>query len=295
MLTKGVQGVFVGLSTIDIVYRIEEVPLPNSKSVALSQTVLVGGPATNAAITFAYLGGHSVLVSSAGCHPLTAVIKAELQQYSVDTIDLSPTFPDVPPISSVLVTGDGSRIVVSANATRIPLESGSPPHARVVGSSVLLADGHQMEACIAWAKAARRDNIKVVFDGGSWKHGTDELLAYVDYAICSADFLSPGSKHYLESAEYLRARGVQNVAFTLGPNPVFFFEPGREGTIPVRPIQPIDTMGAGDIFHGAFCFALASDIAFEQALKYSSELATLSCEYVGTRAWMAGMKPEFTF
>ena len=64
------QGIFVGLSTIDVVYRVNRFPTPNSKVAAQSQDVFVGGPATNAAIAFAHLGGKPALVTAAGRHAL---------------------------------------------------------------------------------------------------------------------------------------------------------------------------------------------------------------------------------
>jgi hypothetical protein len=68
-------GVFVGLSTIDVVYSVDEFPTPNSKTVASDQDVFVGGPATNASVTFAHLGGRARLVSVVGRHLLASVIR----------------------------------------------------------------------------------------------------------------------------------------------------------------------------------------------------------------------------
>ena len=68
-------SVFVGLSTIDIVYGVDEFPAANSKIEAKSQEVLVGGPATNAAIAFAHLGGEATLVTAVGRNSLAAVVR----------------------------------------------------------------------------------------------------------------------------------------------------------------------------------------------------------------------------
>src|SRR5208282_3074239 len=97
------QGIFVGLSTIDIVYHVDEFPAPNAKVAAHSQSIFVGGPATNAAIAFAHFGGQATLVSAVGRHPLVQAIRQELERYSVQLIDLNPDFDDVPVISSAAV------------------------------------------------------------------------------------------------------------------------------------------------------------------------------------------------
>ena len=63
-------GIFVGLSTIDVVYGVDEFPAANTKVAAHSQEVFVGGPATNAAVTFAQLGGEPALVTAVGRNTL---------------------------------------------------------------------------------------------------------------------------------------------------------------------------------------------------------------------------------
>ena len=72
------QCIFVGLSTIDVVYRLDEFPSVNTKVAAKSQTVLVGGPATNAAVSFSRLGGEAALVTAVGRNGLGEVVRQEL-------------------------------------------------------------------------------------------------------------------------------------------------------------------------------------------------------------------------
>ena len=72
-------GIFVGLSTIDLIHSVDEFPPEDTKAVALSQEVLVGGPAANAAIAFSHLGGKATLVSAVGKHPIALLVKEELR------------------------------------------------------------------------------------------------------------------------------------------------------------------------------------------------------------------------
>ena len=91
------------------------------KAVARSQDALVGGPATNAAITFSHLGGKATLVSAVGRHKLAALVKEELQRYGVCLVDLTPESEEPPPISSVWVNRRGQRSVVSVNSTHLKI------------------------------------------------------------------------------------------------------------------------------------------------------------------------------
>ena len=279
-------GIFIGLSTIDIVYNVDEFPAPNSKVAALSQDALVGGPATNACIAFAHLGGKAALVTAVGRHALAALVREELSRYAIELADLNPDFVGLPVISSVAVDQRGNRNVVSANAARV-----TTPAARVDArllelARVVLVDGHFMQAGQAWAAAAKERNTKVVLDGGSWKDGTEELLKNVHTAICSADFLPPGCGNADEVMEYLRAAGVGNIAISNGAEPIRFVAGQSAGTLRVPEVEVVDTMGAGDILHGAYCYYASIGRGFVEALSEAAKIAAESCRYSGTREWM---------
>lgn len=285
------EGVFVGLSTIDIVYAVDEFPKANSKVAALSQDVFVGGPATNAAITFAHLGGRSTLVTAVGRHPLANSITKEISRRSINLIDLNPDFADTPVISSISVNPLGERNVVSANSIRVNIPAPKVENAALQKAAVLLVDGHYMRACQAWASAARSLGVPVVLDGGSWKEGAEELLQSIDSAICSSDFMPPGCTSEDDVIAYLQSRGVTNIAITKGAGPIRFHANAASGNVSVPAIDSVDTMGAGDIFHGAFCYFSSEGNGFVEALVEAAKVAAESCRYQGTREWMKHFTP----
>jgi len=280
------KGIFVGLSTIDIIYTVSEHPVANGKIAAQSQQILVGGPATNAAITFAFLGGTTTLVSPAGRNPLAAMIKEECVQFGIELIDLVPDSAEAPPISSVWVDAEGLRSVVSANTSGRTIPVAVVDRARVAGATIMMVDGHAMQACQVGAEAAKAAGVTVIFDGGSWKLGTEVLLKSVDVAICSADFLPPGCSVESDVVEYLVAAGAQEIAITHGAGPIHYVSKSDLGVIEVPAVEAVDTTGAGDIFHGAFCFYHATGCAFDEALRKAANIASESCRYWGTRRWM---------
>lgn len=281
-----IRGVFVGLSTIDIIYEVDEFPLPDSKIAARSQAVHAGGPATNAAITFRHLGGEAALAVAIGHHPLTALVRDELETYGVKLLDLSPDRAEAPAISSVAVNPAGQRNVISANATGIGEYSDRVDQELLDSASIVMIDGHLMRACIEWAQAARERSIAVVLDGGSWKPGTELLLPHVDTAICSADFLPPGCDGHEQVIEFLEDHGTRKIAITAGARPIRFVSEQETGFIPVPEVAAVDTMGAGDIFHGAYSYYATAGISFTDALAKAASIASNSCRFRGTRAWM---------
>jgi sugar/nucleoside kinase (ribokinase family) len=278
-------AIFVGLSTIDIVYGVDNFPGANSKVVARTQDMFVGGPATNAGVTYAHLGGKVTVVTVAGRHMLANAIREELHRYSIELIDLNADFDGMPVVSSIFVSGTGERSVVSANATRVNALPARVDEKHLGGLSVVLVDGHYMEACQAWASAARSRGIRVVFDGGSWKNGTDELLRNVNTAICSANFLPPGCSSQDQVIEYLKDCGTTDIAITNGAAAVRFVSGIASGFVQVPTAQVVDTAGAGDVFHGAFSYYSSIGHGFVEALEEAAKVAALSCRFSGKREW----------
>ena len=279
-------SIFVGLSTIDIVYGVDEFPAANTKIEARSQEAFVGGPATNAAIAFAHLGGKATLVTAVGRNVLAAVIREELDKHKVQLVDLNPDFDGIPVLSSVTVDSSGNRNVVSANAARVTIPAARADANLCKEARAVLVDGHFMQACQAWAAAARSMGTPVVLDGGSWKEGMEQLVKSAHTAICSADFLPPGCASRDDVIQFLKNRGVANIAITSGVDPVQFVSGQSSGTIGVPQVKVVDTTGSGDILHGAYCFFASNGRGFIESLAEATKIASESCRYAGTREWM---------
>jgi sugar/nucleoside kinase (ribokinase family) len=282
------QGIFVGLCTLDLVYLVSAYPRPNSKSTAKQQAAFAGGPAANAAVTFGHLAGHAHLVSVVGTHPLATVITDDLRRHHVTLHDLAPQPDLLPTISSIIVTeDDGSRTVVSVDATRAQPRGNILPEVPLGDTSVLLIDGHYLGACHAAAGQAKKRDIPVVLDGGRWKRGIEDLLPSIDIVICSADFRPPGLDEKSSVLDFILSRGVGAAAVTRGADPIQYRTDDNAGELPVEQVRVVDTLGAGDVLHGAFCYFYAIEShSFVDSLVRAAAVATKSCQSFGTRQWM---------
>lgn len=277
-------GLFVGMIALDLVYLATKLPTSNQKIVASEYTIAAGGPATNAAVTFNHLGNQAEIVGVVGIHPITHLICSDLANYGVKIADLNPTQTEPPPIASIIVTqATGSRAVVSIAAPKI---EDSQLLAEInFQSDIILIDGHQISAGYAIAQWAKKHHIPVVIDGGSWKPGFEKILPLVDYAICSANFYPPNCHNSTEVIAYLAALGIPHIAITQDEKPILYSSRGVCSQLAVPAIDPVDTMGAGDVFHGAFChYILQHD--FKDALTAATKIASHSCQFFGTRQWM---------
>lgn len=120
-------------------------------------------------------------------------------------------------------------------------------------------------------------------DGGSWKEGTEALLPVVDIAICSADFAVPDEESVFS---YLQKAGVQMGAITHGGAAIPYYSEEGEGVLPVSSVKVVDTLGAGDIFHGAFCYSYARTADWIRSLKEAAVVAGESCTCLGAKTWI---------
>jgi sugar/nucleoside kinase (ribokinase family) len=282
---KSDRGLFVGLVTLDLIYLADSAPKNNQKIVAIDYTVAAGGPATNAAVTFNYLGNQATVLGVVGSHPMTQLIRGDLANY-IAIADLEPTTDVAPPVSSIIVTqATGERAVVSINAVKTQANSASIPPDILSNINIVLIDGHQIAASYSIAQMAKAQNIPVVIDGGSWKPGFEQILPFVDYAICSANFYPPNCQTGEDVFAYLGGFGIPNIAITHGQKPIEYLSCTKTGIVNVPQIPTVDTLGAGDVFHGAFCHYILRE-SFTDALALAANIAADSCKFFGTRRWM---------
>ncbi|MEU9886307.1 PfkB family carbohydrate kinase [Sphaerisporangium sp. NPDC051011] len=310
------RGLFAGLCTLDLVQSVDRMPAANEKVTALGQTVAAGGPAANAAVTFAHLGGAATLVSAVGAHPLARGVLADLDEHGVRLTDLTPDAAGPPAISTIMVTrGTGDRAVVSVNGSGVRVQPPPGLADLVAAHQVVHLDGHYPGLALAAARLARERGRLTVLDGGSWKPGTAELLPYINVAVVSGDFHPPGARTPREVLARLAAAGVPWTAVTHGSGPVLWRGRGEVRSIPVPRVDVVDTLGAGDVLHGALTFALCralgedpgvgpltgpapgpggrgsatetfTEDAFAAALSFAIPIASAACASFGTRAWM---------
>jgi sugar/nucleoside kinase (ribokinase family) len=293
---KAPLGVFVGLATLDVIHRIAKPPAVNQKITSTAQFVAAGGPAANAAVTFAGLGGDAILVTALGDDPITELIRADLAAYGVSVVDAAAGTTRAVPVSAVsVVESTGDRSVVSLDAVN---SDASPPGDLadlVADADVVLVDGHHpLMARAAVRHAAARDTTLVV-DAGRWKPVMSDIVPYATDMVCSNDFRVPGADDPESTAAALVRSGVRTVVTTHGGDPVEWWSDGESGSVPVEPVVVVDTLGAGDAFHGAYSyFSTQLESSVAERIARSVRVAALRCSVVGPRAWLSELPSQQT-
>lgn len=281
-----------GLATLDVVQVVDRLPRADEKVVARRLDVTFGGPAANAAATAAALGVRTRLVTALGSGPVADLVRDGLVAAGVEVVDLLAGRPGAPAVSTVLVTaGTGQRAVVSVNATGVGALEAPGPDA-LDGATALLVDGHHLEVGLALATAAHHRGVPVLLDGGSWKPGLERLLAVVDHAVLSADFALPDRPAEPEDLlDLVAALGPRNVARSAGAGPVLVRTSSAAGGVSWSRIDPpeaevVDTLGAGDVLHGATAASLADGAGIVAALTEGVRRASESVRWPGALGWV---------
>ncbi len=283
------RALFVGRATLDVVYSLDRFPDQDTKVFARDLRVAPGGPAVNAAITHALLGGETVLMTAVGGGPWAGLVRTELERLGINLIDLAEDTAYETPLTTVILdAAHATRTIVNSPRSTVTLNRclawdpawGETP-------SVALTDGFHVNETMPVLAWCREAGTTLVLDGGSWKPGTEEIAPLLTAAICSERFSVPGRPPDPDSTiAWFEERGVRSIAVTRGTEPILGWDGGRRFEIEVAPIDAVDTLGAGDVLHGAFCFHFARVQEFEPALRLAAEIATRSCLGHGIRAWI---------
>ena len=276
----------VGISTLDLVLRIDRFPVDPGKYRAQQRIEVGGGVAANAAATVAALGGTASLVSVVGTDPTGDRILEDLTAHGVDAAGVRRVDDSASPRSAVFIDATGERWIVNHAASDLFERAEVPGAADFEGAHGVLADMRWPEAAVAAFTAARNQGVPAVLDCDHDPTARLDVVAAATHPVFSLPTLAalvgvadpPGA---LEAATGL-TEGTPIA--TDGARGVYWLE-GRECRhLPAFDVDVVDTLGAGDVFHGAFVLALAETRPVPDALRWASAAAALKCTRFGGRA-----------
>ena len=276
----------MGRSTIDHTYLLDSVPEENTKVFAREYICQYGGPALNAAITFNLMGSGAKVVSCFGNSSSMVKVKEDLKsKYDIDVVDLIKDNKYLMPECSIYtISNSGTRTIVNPPKQDYKEE----PYNEDINleeASVILLDGFVFSDKLKnEIRKARERGTIVVLDGGSWKDVTNSILDIVDIAICSIRFKMP-CHNADQTISHMLNKGVVFIAITDNEKEIDVIEMGNKTKIPVPAVDAIDTLGAGDVLHGAFCYYLAEGFNRKESLSRAALIASRSCCYFGTHTW----------
>jgi sulfofructose kinase len=279
----------VGIATQDYVFALDEMPRRAEKYRARDLAVVGGGIAANAAVAVARLGGRAMLATRLGDDAVGRDIVADLAEAGVDC-GLCRRFPGHrSSLSAVLVDARGERIVINHADLDLPGDPSWLPAGLPGGIGAVMADTRWEEGARHLLGCARQEGRIGVLDADRAlaDPGLLSLATHVALAAQAVREMTGQDEPQAGLAELASSAGTW-LAVTDGERGVWYTAGKGIAHLPAFPIDPVDTLGAGDVFHGALALALAEARPVVSALRFAMAAAAIKCTRFGGRAGAPG-------
>jgi sulfofructose kinase len=275
----------IGIAVLDFVFAVDTMPARAEKYRAKDLAVVGGGIAANAAVTIARLGGRAALATRLGRDATGDAIVAELEGEGVDCT-LSRRFEGLrSPTSAIFVDARGERLLMSYADPSLPTDpSWLPP--RLPGNvDAVLGDTRWPEGAAYLFRLAREAGVPAVLDGDR-RPTLREAMDLATHVAFSEQGLAEmtGIDDPVSGLRALAENASNWLAVTVGERGVYFLENGAVVHEPAFGIEAVDTLAAGDVWHGAFALGLAERMAEREAVRFASAASALKCTRFGGRS-----------
>jgi sulfofructose kinase len=287
-----------GLAVMDQIYTVEQLPDAPKKHFATSFREIGGGPAANAAVAVARLGGEARLWSRIGDDSVGDRIFRGLEQEGVAVASIRRISRARSGCSAILVDTCGERMIVNFRGDRMDPDPGWLPLSEIRGASAVLGDLRWPEGSARALAEARRLGVPALLDAdAAAKREGAEALAAADHILFSSQGLAEftGTAGTADALRLAASRTGAWVGVSAGHDGVYWMEGGRLHHLPAFAIDVVDTLGAGDVLHGAFALAIARGDRVDRALRFACAAAAIKCTRPGGRTGAPNADEVATF
>jgi sulfofructose kinase len=281
----------VGLNATDTLLVVSHFPAYAGKVPFEAEILSPGGQVASAMVAAARLGLRVKYIGTVGDDERGRIQLASLRETGINLDDVEVR-KDCPNQTAYIVIdrSTGERTVLWSRPECLRLEPESITPEKITGARMLHIDAHDTPAVEKAARIARAHGIPVTVDVDTIYHGFDRVLGSVDYLVASSEF--PGQ--WTSERDPFRALtmiqeeyGMKVAAMTLGAHGALARVDGSFVYSPAFVVNCVDTTGAGDVFHGAFCYAVLEGMDMREALDFSNAMAALNCTAIGARGGIA--------
>lgn len=278
----------IGANVHDTLITLSEYPAEDTKMRADSVIECGGGPCGTGLVAASKLGADCAYIGVLSDDASGRFLLGDMQKFGVsgELVDVKRGYSA---FSSFiwLAKNTASRTCVFNKGNLPPLELSEHQISAIKAADILMVDGNELDAAVAAAKIARDNGTKVLYDAGGLYDGIERLLPYADILIPSEEFaVGHTGKDSAENAAktLFEKYHPSMVAVTCGKRGgVLYCGEGIFVHYPAFAVDAVDSNGAGDVFHGAFAYALTRNMKYEDACIFSSAVSALKCTKVGAR------------
>ena len=279
----------LGSAVWDTIFQVDTIPSAGVKVLPSRAVQAASGMAASAAVTIARLGGTVEFWSRVGVDDTGQRYIREFQQEGVNTDWLRPIAGTSTPFSSIIVDRFGERAVIPFYDAKVPADPSWLPLARVAQAGAVLVDVRWVEGAVALLTEARRCGIPAILDADTapWEV-LNTLVPLASHVLFSEPALQIFCPHESADAALQEVAGRHDfavVGVTQGPQgaAVWARESGNILHVPAPAITPVDTLNAGDIWHGTFAWGLVKQWPLNKIVVWANVAAAMKCEVFGGR------------
>jgi sugar/nucleoside kinase (ribokinase family) len=301
-LTEHPSILCAGGAVQDIVMRVEAFPAAGMKVQASDFVITVGGQAGNAAVAVARLGARVRYAGPLGDKSdiIASAIVSSLEREGIDCRFALRVPGATSSVSTIMLDATGEKINATRRGGGLSEAVPADAEAAVEGLDAALLDNRYATFCLPIGEAAKARGIPRVLDFDQMAPLDDAMLALSTHVIASAEALrSSTGQSELDAALLALGRHYRGfLAVTNGPEGVYWLEGGAVRHMDAFRVDAIDTLGAGDTFHGAFTVRLVETGDVVAAMRFASAAAAIKCTRFGgqmgaaTRAEVEGFLRE---
>ncbi len=291
-----------GSATIDQIFYVDSIPAASAKISANEFLITGGGVAANAAVAVQRLGGVAAYWGRVGQDNWGDQVLVMLAKEGVNIQYLRQLAGYRTKVSTVLIDADGERLVVSAQPQGYPDVIDWLPLHKVIEADAVLADTRWIGGAQVLLDKADQHAIPSVLDGDSGDASVVQRLMHAaTHPVLSEPMLAKlcGSQVDAGSvdAALRRCFGGRNVivGVTLGGQGVYWFDGREVQHVPAPKVAVVDTLAAGDTWHGALALALAQGQTLAPAIAFASLAAAIKCTRRGGRLGIPTMEELHAF
>ena len=269
----------------DIIMRVDKFPAAGSKVQASEFLITSGGQAGNAAVAIARLGGKCTYIGALGDRD-DDVANTIVKTFAGENIDVSRALR-VPGARSsaslILIDASGEKMIATRRDSGLSQARPDDPDAAVAEVDAVMLDNRYSNISLPICLAAKARGIPRVLDFDKPTPPDDPLFQTCTHVICSADAIreSTGSKELPAALAKLGESYKGFLAVTDGPDGIYWRDGNDIRHMPAFKVAAVDTLGAGDTFHGAFTFRLVETGDVVEAMRFAAAAAAIKCTRFG--------------
>ncbi|TPI58279.1 sugar kinase [Mesorhizobium sp. B3-1-3] len=288
-MARPVRLLSVGAFTLDTILRVEALPAHQGKFIASDGVQIASGMATSAACAARRLGAEVSLWASAGDDPVGDQLIADIEAERVDCSLVRRVAGARSALAAILVDAHGERVIVPFYDKKAQADPEALPLADLSAFDAVLVDVRWPGAAALALSAARSIGRPAILDADTAPiEVLERLLPLASHIVASEPAARIVCGHALDpesACADLASRTDAFVAVTGGAAGTWWHDRavGRVRHVEAPKVKAVDTLAAGDVFHGAFAVGLAEAMSTEEALRFASAAAALKCLRFGGR------------